>query len=177
MSLLAGSLDQALTQTKTAIVERINNISGATGIVWERIRYADNLSQWLELAAVTLPSGKQVLRVVFVYLSGFVSDKVEFGTKKITATYTLEVIHQFDDGDNNENSTKTFEQYLGSLWEGFDNDNALGFTDVVGQDVENTPLQVPPADDGGKPQYVDGVLAHRKECSIDIIFRLCRGKE
>ena len=172
MAVLPNNMPEALQAIKDAIGVHLEN-NANSGNVWRRIKYADNLTQWLQVAAVRPVGEAEVVRVAFIYLSGFTSERQEARQKRITATFTIEVIQGFAEGTDEVNSTLIYETYLGELWEMFKNDNALGFTDQASQSVENLPLDIPPGDDEGKPQYVDGVLAHRKLCSLVVNFRLC----
>lgn len=172
MSVLSNTSKGAFRDLKAAILVHLQNTPGA-GKSWERIRYADNLNQWLELAAVETVGGVDALRVAFCYLSGFTSIWSEARQRKITATFSIEVIHGFADGTDVDNSTLSYEDFIGDLADAFSTDTALGFTDAASQDVYNSPLSVPEGENEGKPVYVDGVLAHRATCSLTIEFRLC----
>lgn len=172
MSTLPNNTADALQDIKAAIALHISNAPNS-GNTWTRIRYADNLNQWLELASVEKVAGVGVLRVAFIYLSGFTTERAEFRTRRITATYSIEVIQGFDDGTDEDNSTLTYERLLGDLEEAFSSDNALGFTDAASQDVENGGFQANPGESEGKPQYVDGILAHRMTGSLEVKFRVC----
>lgn len=172
MATLADNTADALQEIKAAIAVHLLNAANS-GNVWTRIRYADNLNQWLELAAVENEAGTDALRVAFIYLAGFTVEKAEFRQRRITATFSIEVIHGFVEGTDNANSTITFERLLGTLEEAFSSETSLGFTDPAGQDVENSPFNAPTGENEGKPQYVDGVLAHRVIGSVNAMFRMC----
>lgn len=172
MAELRNNMADALQDIKDAIENHVVNTPNS-GNVHKRIRYADNLNQWLELAAVEKVDGTDVLRVVFVYLSGFTSIRSEFRQNYVTATYSMEIIQGFADGSDEDNSTLTFERFLGDVWEAMSSETSLGFTDAASQDVDNLPPQFPLGENEGKPQYVDGVLAHRVIGSIEVHFRLC----
>jgi hypothetical protein len=172
MAVLPNNTKEAFRDIKLAIGDHISNIDNI-GKVWRRMRYADNLNQWLELAAVEKVAGVEVVRVVFIYLAGFTIEKAEFRQRKITATFSIEVIQGFEEGTDQDNSTDFFEGTLGDLEEAFSNDYALGFTDAASQPVENTPFAAAPGENEGKPLYVDGVLSHRTIGSINVLFRLC----
>lgn len=172
MATLPDNMPEALQAIKEAIAVHLEN-NANSGNVWRRIRYADNLQQWLSIAAVRPVGEAEVLRVCFIYLSGFTTERAEARQKRVTATFTIEVLQGFTEGTDEDNSTLIYEMYLGELWEMFKHDNSLGFTDVASQDVENLPLDIAPGEDEGKPQFVDGVLAHRKLCTLTVYFRLC----
>lgn len=172
MSVLPNDTAPALQDIKAAIVNHVTNTNNS-GNVWERIRYADNLNQWLELAAVVPLGGTQVVRVCFVWLSGLTTEKVEFRQRKITATYSIEIIQGFADGDGSSNSTLTYENLLGDLEKKFSRDDCLGFTDPASQAVENGGFNANPGENEGKPVYVDGILAHRTTGTVQVMFRQC----
>lgn len=172
MAVLTNNTADALQEIKAAIADHVTNTDNS-GNVWTRIRYADNLQQWLALAAIRPIGGLEVVRVCFVYLTGFSTDKVEFRQRKITATFAIEIIQSFIDGTDGDNSTMIYERFLGSLEEAFSQDQALGFTDAASQEVTNSSIQAAPGENEGKPVYVDGILAHRSTATISIEFRMC----
>ncbi len=171
MPILTNSTGDALLEIKDAIKERILNLDNA-GKVWRRIRYADNVNQWLELAAVTEIAGTQVIRVVFVYLAGFTSRRSEGRQREITATFAIEVIQGFFDGTDEENSTDINVKLLGDIEMSFRSPYSLGFTDPASQEVANEPFTAQDENEG-KPVYVDGVLAHRTTGNLIVTFRVC----
>lgn len=172
MGVLTNNTADALQELKAAIAVHVENAENS-GKTWTRIRYADNLGQWLELAAIEKVGGEEVLRVCFIYLAGFTSIRSEARQRRITATFSIEIIQQFQEGTDEDNSTLTFERLLGDLDEAFSSDTALGFTDAASQDVENGSFQANLGENEGKPQYVDGVLSHRIIGSLEVYFRLC----
>lgn len=173
MATLSNNMADALQEIKEAIAVHIENAENS-GKTWTRIRYADNLGQWLDLAAIDPGGeGEQVLRVCFVYLAGFTTVKSEARQRRVTATFSIEIIQQFREGTDEDNSTLTFERLLGDIDEALSSDTALGFTDAASQDVENGYFQANPGENEGKPQYVDGVLSHRIVGSVEVNFRLC----
>lgn len=172
MANLTNNAADALQEVKAAIALHIENAPNS-GRIWQRIRYADNLNKWLELATVEKVEGVGVVRVVFVYLSGFSTARAEFRQRQITATYSIEVIQGFYEGTDEDNSTLTYERLLGDLETAFKNDDCLGFTDAVSQAVENGGFQANPGENEGKPVYVDGVLSHRMIGSLEVKFRIC----
>lgn len=172
MAELTNDTAGALQDIKAAIALHIENTDNS-GKVWGRIRYADNLQQWLAIAAVEKVDGVEVVRVVFVYISGFTSERAEMRQRLITATYSIEVIQGFAEGTDEDNSTLTYERLLGDLETKFKSDEALGFTDPAGQTVLNGGFQANAGENEGKPVYVDGVLSHRCIGSIEVKFRMC----
>ncbi len=176
MSILPNNTKDCFKAIKTALKEKIAGVY--LGKSWERMRYADNLNQWLELAAVELPgSNEKRLRVIFIYLADFSSERAEARTTKVTATYAFEIIEQFrPEGTDEDNSTLDFESVLGDLVDLFLPEESLGFTDAASQEIWNGSLKGDGSGEqgGGKPVYVDGILAHRKTCSLDVTFRVCR---
>jgi hypothetical protein len=171
MPILPNNTGDAFQAIKTAIKDRIEMIPTA-GKTWSRIRYADNLNDWLQIAAIDTVAGEQVVRVVFVYLAGFSSRRAEARQREITATFGIEVIQGFFEGTDLENSTDIFEHLLGEIEMSFRDQMSLGFTDAASQEVANEPFNA--QDDlNGKPVYVDGILAHRVTGELEVIFRLC----
>lgn len=141
-----------------------------SGKVWPRIRYANDVADWVAKATVKLEAGgADITRVTFIYLSGFrVVDAPEARAKLVTLTYSLEVIHRFIDGEGINNSTVTFDGYLMKLLNHFNRDLTLGFTQGS-SDVSQTGLQG--LDSDGRPEYVDGILSHRLIPTLDVTFR------
>lgn len=172
MSTLTNNTADALQEIKAAIIEKIGFVDNS-GKVWERIRYADNLNEWLAMSAVEPVAGVDALRVIFVYLSGFTTERAEFRQRRITATYAIEVIQGFVDGTDEDNSTLIYERLLGDLEDIFSKDDSLGFTDPASQSVENAGFNANPGENEGKPVYIDGVLGHRCTGTLEVYFRMC----
>lgn len=171
MAILPNNAGEAFIEIKKVIAERLEMLD-TSGKVWRRFRYADNAGQWLEIASITEVAGTQVLRVIFVWLNGFTSQWVESRRREITATFNIEVIQQFVDGTDDDNSTDAYEKTLGDIDNLFKTQYSLGFTDPASQEVVNSPFSASD-EQGGKPAYVDGILSHRVVGSIDAVFRLC----
>lgn len=171
MAKLPDSTKEAFRAIKEALRERIQLIEGS-GKVWKRVRYADNLQQWLDIAAVEKVGQGEVLRIVLIYLAGFTRRQAEARQREITATFGVEVIHGYQDGTDEDNSTEAFEDFIGEIDEHLKTSDTLGFTDQSGNEVslENISFN---DENQGKPLYVDGVLSHRVTGSIEVKFRLC----
>ena len=172
MATLSNNAAGAFQDIREAIVNKLEALSRA-GKVWGRVRYADNLEQWLELAAIDDGAGLDELRVSFVYLNSFTTERSEARQNRVSAVFTIEIIQGFYDGDDNSNSSLTFESFIGDIWDAFKDSESLGFTDQAGQAVENDPISVQTADNEGRPSYVDGVLSHRIVLNLPLAFRLC----
>lgn len=169
MSVLPNKSKDCFRAIKAAIAEQIAALEGARQI-HTRNRYADNLDQWIELAAVTIGEESR-LQVIFVYLADFRTAKKQFGTNDITAQFIIEVVFGFREGTDLDNSTLAFEDELGNINDLFLDEEALGFTDVSSNPVLNNPIAGDPAT-GQAPEYVDGVLAHRKLLTLEVTFRI-----
>lgn len=170
--ILGNTSKDCFRQIKTAIQGKIAALPGDRK-TYTRMRYADNLNQWLEIAAVVIEDESR-LQVVFIYLADFSTARKESRMNSVTATYAIEVVYQFREGDDLDNSTQTFEDALGDINDLFLDEEALGFADFNGNPVLNLPLTGEPGDGGARPQYVDGVLAHRKILNLEVTFRLCK---
>ena len=173
MSVLPNTTKHCFRGIKAAIAERIAGISENRN-TYSRFLYADNINQWVEVAAVSI-GGESVLRAIFIYLSDFSTSKKENGYNSITANYQIEVVYGHIPGDDNNNSTQDFEDELGGINDLFLDEEALGFTDSSSNPVLNSPITGEPGDGGARPQYIDGVLAHRKILNLEVVFRLCKG--
>lgn len=171
--ILPNNIPDAKEAINAEIVQAIENLPGA-GLVWGRIRYADNMAEWRKVAAVVTTGNKEVLRCAFVYEQSFRGERIESGNVLITVPYAIEVIHQFLDGTDEENSTKDFNRFCGIIQDRFLHPDSLGFTDAASQFVNNT---VPDGGDSdGRPALVDGLLSHRRIITFDVSFRRCKGK-
>lgn len=170
MSILPNNSADAIQAIKEAVKERIVNLDGHRK-VYTRFRYADNLNQWLDVAGVVIDE-KSVLRVIFIYISDIRTEKKEARQNTVTLEISLEIVFQFNEGSDADNSTLAFETEIGNLNDIFRREEALGFTDASSSPVINTPLRGITGEDA-RPQYVDGVLAHRKILTFDVSFRLC----
>lgn len=178
MAELPNTTKECFKEIKGAITSRIASLE-IERKVYERLRYADNINQWVDIAAVTV--GETVekeesrLRVIFVYLSDFRTAKKENRFSSITATFAIEVIYGFNEGTDADNSTLDFENELGEINDLFLDEDALGFTDISGNVVLSSPLTGEPDGIPGATQYIDGVLAHRKILTLEVMFRICKG--
>lgn len=168
---LPNTVKGAFRAIKERLKTRVGQTDGA-GMVWTRMRYADNMKQWLEKSTVIQVDGRNALRVIFIYLSTWDREGAEVRNRKIKASYGIEVIQQFVEGTDEENSTQDFEDFCGDLADTFLDSDSLAFVDAAGNYADNSLLTG--GDTNGRPEYVDGVLAHRRLCSIDVTFRICK---
>jgi hypothetical protein len=163
-----SSLKTALRGIKTNLVEIVGLIEGG-GKILPRMRYANDVGEWLKIAAIERVAGVQVIRCVFIYQAGWATSPAEGHNDLISPTYAIEVIQGFEDGTDEDNSTIRYEDFTADLIERFLKDRNLGFTE--GTEVRHEGLQGTEGD--GRPEYVDTVLAHRKVCTISPQFKFC----
>lgn len=172
MSALSNHIKAAKTEILTVLVEMTGYITGA-GLVWGRMRYADNLKQWADITSPVSVAGVQSMRCCFIYENTFRGEFAEARTNKITVSYSWEIIHQFIDGTDEQNSTQDFNDFCGDLMEMLVDAQSLPFTDYTTNPVFNT---IPDGGESdGKPVLVDGLLAHRRIMSFDVTFRIKKG--
>ncbi len=162
-----SSVKTAFRGVKGAIAAKVELVPGS-GKVWPRIRYANDLKEWLEIAAVERVAGIQVLRAVFIYLRGFETTRVEGCKRLYKPNYSIEIVQAFEDGTDEDNSTARFEDFLGDVAESFGKDLYLGFTS--GEEVTHDEIQAGEGD--GRPEWVDAVLAHRKTLTLAVGFKI-----
>jgi hypothetical protein len=168
---LPNTVKGAFKAIKERLNTRISSIEGA-GKVWTRMRYADNFKQWLEKSTVLEVSGRNALRVIFIYLATWQGDEGEARNRKIKASFGVEVIQQFVEGTDDDNSTQIYEDFCGDMCEIFLDSDGLAFVDAAGNYADNSIITG--GETNGRPEFVDGVLAHRRVCSIDVTFRICK---
>jgi hypothetical protein len=174
MAILPNTTKECFQAIKDAIRDKIATLPGDRK-TYNRMRYADNLGQWVSIAAVTI-DGESRLQTIFIYLSDFATARKEARLSSITASFSIEVIYQFREGDEDDNSTLSFENELGDINDLFLDEVSLGFTDTSSNPVLNLPITGEPDENRGSPVYVDGVLAHRKILTLEVTFRLKRGE-
>lgn len=166
---LPNNTGAAVQALKDRIKEKLESTGGA-GKVYKRIRYAEDLAQWMQLAAVNASPGVDVLRCAFIYFVGWETAPAECKSTLLSPVFGIEIIQQYIDGTDEANSTLDYENFLCALIDSFKSDLNLGFTE--GKDLSHEGLQGPEGAGEGRPEYVDGVLSHRKIITLTVHFRI-----
>lgn len=159
----------ALRQIGTRLKEKVEAQPGA-GKVWNRIRYAVDLPTWKKIATVKKVNKVTVIRCAFIYFTGWTTSPAECRTTLLQPNFAIEIIQGYEDGTDADNSTLVYQDFLADLIDSFNRDKELGFTGEGAAGVLHTGLQGSGGD--GRPEWVDGILAHRKVCNIQVNFHI-----
>lgn len=173
MSQLPNDIKEANQEIKDAVAERCQSVP-EFGKVWKRIRYADNLAQFLALSTIPGEDAPEQIRMLAITIEDVGTERTESRRVAVTVVFNIEFIQSYYDGTDEANSTIDFENAIGELIDVFLPEESLGFTDQAQDTVLNTPVTGISGEGGGFPEVVSGCLCHRKVMQLSVTYRVCK---